>query len=77
MLLVIIIKQRAVVQAAAIRFKKIEPFILNSFIGAICIITSNIIGASFGAIYVAIGYAIVFTLVTVPWVNRIYLRHTL
>ena len=68
-----VIMQRSNVETLAIRFQKIEPFIVNSVVSAVLVLISNIVMSRyFGVTAVCAGFAAVMAAVTVPWIHSIY-----
>jgi hypothetical protein len=74
LLLALIVLQRANVETLAIRFQKIEPFVLSSIASAFLVCLSNLVMSKYyGDFGVCSAFAIIMAAITVPWCHRIYL----
>lgn len=69
-----VIMQSANVDTAVVRFRKTEPFLRNSIVGAIAVTASNWWLAPLGLVWLFTGFTAVMALIVVPWVHAIRTR---
>jgi len=61
------------VENLAIRFQKIEPFVVNSIVTAVLVFASGLLlGKLFGIPGMATGFCVIMVFITIPWCHRIY-----
>jgi hypothetical protein len=76
-LLVLISQQLIAVETTAIRFQKIEPFVLNSMVSAILILISNVwLSKTYGLVGITCGFGLVMLGFSRPGCHQIY-KHKL
>jgi hypothetical protein len=69
----LVLLQKTAIETLAIRFQKIEPFVLNSIVSALLMVASNVLMSRFyGIAGVCLGFAVVMLGVTIPWTHRTY-----
>jgi hypothetical protein len=73
LLFTLVILQRTSVETLAVRFQKVEPFVINSIASAALVLVSNVVTSRYwGVPALCTSFALIACVVHAPWIHKIY-----